>query len=59
VLRVSGNDVLAAQLEQAVNEGRAVPQALRDQPMRLLQTYLQVGGISSIDCAHCRSGRPV
>jgi len=45
VLRASGHDVLAAQLEQAVEENRPVPRVLQDQAGQLLRTYLQVGGM--------------
>jgi len=45
VLRVSGSDVLAQNLEQAVAEGRPTSIPLQDQARDLLRTYLHVGGM--------------
>jgi hypothetical protein len=45
VMRASGRDVLAQNLEQAVAEDRPIPAPLKIQAQEMLRTYLQVGGM--------------
>ena len=64
VLRASGRDVLAQNLERTVAEGQPTPTALNDQARDLLRTYLQVGGMPEamsrwIETADLRAARQV
>lgn len=58
LLRASGREVLAAALEEAVVDRRAIPGPLRDQAREVLRDYLQAGGMPEAAARWIETGDP-